>query len=89
MRNFLTARWEDLIIANYEVDKAILADRVPLSTSLNLESGRCFVSLIGFMFRNTRVLAMPVPFHINFEEVNLGFYVTRKTANDVRRGVVL
>lgn len=47
-----------------------------------------FISLVGFMFLDTRVFGIPVPFHINFEEVNLRFYVKREAADGVRRGVV-
>jgi uncharacterized protein YqjF (DUF2071 family) len=88
MRKFLSAKWNDLIMANYEVDPGLLAGRVPRGTELDLDDGRCFVSLVGFIFLNTRVLGVPVPFHVNFEEVNLRFYVQRKTAEEVRRGVV-
>ena len=38
---------------------------------------RC-VSVVGFRFLDTRVLGVPIPFHRNFEEVNLRFYVRRK-----------
>lgn len=88
MRRFLAARWEDLILVNYEVDPSLLADRVPNGTSLDLADGRCFVSLVAFMFRDTRVLGVRVPFHINFEEVNLRFYVKRETRDETLRGVV-
>lgn len=88
MRKFLTAEWRDLIMANYEVDPSLLVARLPKGTELDLQEGRCFVSLVGFMFLNTRVLGMPVPFHVNFEEVNLRFYVTYNAADGVRRGVV-
>ncbi len=87
MRKFLTARWQDLIMANYEVAPSVLADRVPAGTELDLHDGRCFVSLVGFMFRDTRVLGLPVPFHINFEEVNLRFYVRRQAEGEIRRAV--
>lgn len=87
MRKFLTAEWRDLIMANYEVDSSLLADRVPHGTELDLHEGRCFVSLVGFMFLNTRVLGIPIPYHVNFEEVNLRFYVKRETPDEVRRGV--
>ncbi len=30
------------------------------------------------MFRDTRVKGLPIPFHRNFEEVNLRFYVRRQ-----------
>jgi uncharacterized protein YqjF (DUF2071 family) len=88
MRKFLTARWQDLIMANYEVDPLVLASRVPKGTEIDLHEGRCFVSLVGFMFLDTRVLGVPVPFHVNFEEVNLRFYVRRNTGSELRRGVV-
>ena len=40
------------------------------------------------MFLQTRLLGVPVPFHQDFEEVNLRFYVRRKAADGWRRGVV-
>lgn len=88
MRRFLTAEWRDLIMVNYEVSPDLLASRVPRGTELDLHDGRCFVSLVGFMFLDTRVLDFLVPFHINFEEVNLRFYVRRETEGEIRRGVV-
>src|SRR5215218_5469545 len=88
MKKFLTAQWKDLVMANYEVAPELLADRVPPETSLDFQDGKLFVSLVGFMFLKTRVLGVPVPFHINFEEVNLRFYVKRESDTEVRRGVV-
>ena len=88
MRKFLTARWQDLIMANYEVEPSLLSSRLPKGTEIDLHDGRCFVSLVGFMFLDTRVLGVPVPFHINFEEVNLRFYVRHDTGSEIRRGVV-
>jgi uncharacterized protein YqjF (DUF2071 family) len=87
MKKFLTARWHNLIMANYEVSPELLQKRVPNGTSLDFHDGKCFVSLVGFMFLDTKVLGIPVPFHVNFEEVNLRFYVKRETADEVRRGV--
>lgn len=74
-------------MANYEVAPELLADRVPKGVSLDYHEGKLFVSLVGFMFLDTRVLGVPVPFHINFEEVNLRFYVKRETDTETRRGV--
>lgn len=88
MQKFLTAKWNDLIMANYEVDPRLLASRVPAGTELDLHNSRCFVSLVGFMFLDTRVQGFLIPFHVNFEEVNLRFYVKRITDTEVRRGVV-
>jgi len=88
MKKFLSAKWNDLIMANYEVDPELLSSRIPLGTELDLHEGRCFVSLVAFMFLDTRVLGFLVPFHVNFEEVNLRFYVKRTAGDEVRRGVV-
>ncbi len=87
MRKFLTARWQDLIMANYAVDPSLLAARVPPGTTLDLQDGKCFVSLVGFMFLDTRVLGLPIPFHVNFEEVNLRFYNKRIADGETRRAV--
>jgi len=48
----------------------------------------CYVSLVGFMFLNTKLLGIKIPFHTNFEEVNLRFYVRFKENNEWKRGVV-
>jgi uncharacterized protein YqjF (DUF2071 family) len=88
MKKFLTAKWQDLIMANYAVDPLLLADRVPAGTELDLHDGKCYVSLVGFMFLDTRVAGFLIPFHVNFEEVNLRFYVRREVEGEVRRGVV-
>jgi hypothetical protein len=85
---FLAAQWRWLLMLNYEVSLDLLEPLVPRGTSLDLWEGRAYVSLVGFMFLNTRVLGVPVPFHRNFEEANLRFYVSRPHAEGARRGVV-
>ena len=60
---------------------------MPSGTELDLQDGKCFVSLVGFMFLETRVLGVPIPFHVNFEEVNLRYYVKRETDGETRRAV--
>ena len=86
--SFLTAEWRKLAMISYELDKSILKNFVPAGTELDLWNGRCFVSLIGFMFVNTRLMGFKIPFHSNFEEVNLRFYVKRKENGEWKRGVV-
>jgi len=85
---FLTAEWRQLILLNYEVDPAILSPLIPAGTELDLWEGKALASIVGFLFLDTRVLGIPIPFHRNFEEVNLRFYVRRKTAEGWRRAVV-
>ena len=86
--SFLTAEWNDLAIANYKIDLEILKKYVPFGTELDLWNGKCYISLIGFMFENVKVLGMKIPFHVNFEEVNLRFYVKRFENNQWKRGTV-
>jgi uncharacterized protein YqjF (DUF2071 family) len=42
---------------------------------------------VGFVYRDTRLLGMSIPFHVAFEEVNLRFYVRRFVNGEVRRAV--
>ena len=86
---FLTAEWRKLIMAQYEVGPEVLAKHLPAGLELDLYQGRCFVSLIGFLFDRVRILGVPVPFHTRFEEINLRFYVRRPMPDgSARRGVV-
>src|SRR6266571_4275328 len=73
---------------NFVVDSRILAPLVPPGTELDFENGETFVSVVGFLFLDTRLLGLPIPLHRDFEEVNLRFYVRKKSADTWRRGVV-
>lgn len=86
--SFLKAAWRKLILANYTLAPEVLSPFVPKGTELDTWNGRHYVSLVGFMFLDTRVLGIKVPFHTDFEEVNLRFYVRHKHAGEWRRGVV-
>ncbi len=85
---FLTAEWRHVAMLNYEADRASLAALVPRGTELDEWQGRTYLSVVGFLFLNTKVLGWPIPFHRNFEEVNLRFYVRRKADDGWRRAVV-
>src|SRR5688500_11199158 len=85
---FLEAEWRKLAMANYAVDKNLLTKYLPYKTEIDCWDNTCYVSLVGFMFLNTRVKGFKIPFHINFEEVNLRFYIRYKHKNEWRRGVV-
>ena len=85
---FLTAEWKYLALVNYLVDPKILVPYLPNGTELDKYNGNHFVSLVGFRFLNTRLKGIPIPFHTNFEEINLRFYVKRKSGGQWRRGVV-
>jgi len=85
---FLTAEWRNLAMLNYEVAPSLLARSVPAGCELDSWGGHTFMSVVAFQFLSTRVLGVPIPFHRNFEEVNLRFYVRRKHEGVWRRGVV-
>lgn len=88
MRTFLKARWQDIVMVNYEVPKQLLHPFLPYGTVLDDFEGRYYVSLVGFQFLKSSVFGLPVPFFGSFDEVNLRFYVKRMIANEERRGVV-
>ncbi len=83
MKPFLTARWENLILATYAVPEELLRPRLPPGVELDRRDGKCFASLVGFQFLDTRVLGVPWPGYRHFPEWNLRFYVRR----DEQRGV--
>ena len=87
-KEFLTAEWNNLVMANYIVDPSLLTKYIPANTVLDEYKGNVYVSLIGFMFENTRILGMKIPFHVNFEEVNLRFYVKYNDNGNWKRGAV-
>lgn len=87
-RRFLSAEWLHLAMLNYAVDPALLKRYVPAGTELDAFQGQTFISLVGFRFLRTKLLGVQIPFHRDFDEVNLRFYVTRRVGETIRRGVV-
>ncbi|MDQ3193711.1 MAG: DUF2071 domain-containing protein [Bacteroidota bacterium] len=89
-KTFLTAEWRKLLIVNYKVDQNLLQEYLPYKTEFDLRNNICYVSLVGFMFLNTKIKGIHIPFHTNFEEINLRFYVKHKddNTNEWKRGVV-
>jgi len=87
-KTFLQAEWRKLAMANFSVDQKILETYLPNRTEIDLWKGACYVSLVGFMFLDTKVKGFKIPFHTNFEEVNLRFYVRYKDNGEWKRGVV-
>ncbi|MES2131023.1 MAG: DUF2071 domain-containing protein [Bacteroidota bacterium] len=84
---FLKAEWRKLMMINYEVEPEVLLPYLPAHTELDLYHGKCLVSIVGFMFLNTRIKGFKIAYHINFEEVNLRFYNTYTTpAGEKNRG---
>jgi len=62
---------------------------IPAGTELDSFDGRTYASVVGFQFRRTKLLGtIPIPFHTDFEEINLRFYVRRSKGGEARRGVV-
>ncbi|GAA0732851.1 DUF2071 domain-containing protein [Aquimarina litoralis] len=86
--SFLKAEWRKLALANYVIDKNVLVKYLPAGTELDIWNGNCYVSLVGFMFVKTKLLGIKIPYHVNFEEVNLRFYVKRFENGEWKRGVV-
>lgn len=81
---FLTARWENLVLCTYRVDPDILKTLMPPGLEADTIDGAAFISLVAFDFLDTKVKGIKFPFHVNFPEINLRFYVKSLQ----RRGVV-
>lgn len=73
---------------NFLIDPEIVLPLVPPGTEIDFENGKTFLSVVGFLFLDTRLLGLPIPLHRDFEEVNLRFYVRKKSVDTWRRGVV-
>lgn len=86
-KTFLSATWQYLAMINYEVDPAILQKHLPPYTEVDYFEGKALVSIVGFLFNNTKVFGIKWPFHTNFEEVNLRYYVKHLNGNNWKRGV--
>ncbi|MGZ4001354.1 MAG: YqjF family protein, partial [Mucilaginibacter sp.] len=87
-KEFLRARWVNLLMFNYEVDPGILQKYIPPATELDLWKGKALASMVGFLFRDTRLKGIQWPLHVNFAEVNLRFYVKYFDGNAWKRGAV-
>lgn len=87
-RTFLDAQWRKLIMVNYAIDPEKLKRYLPFETELDFWNDTCYVSVVGFMFVDTKMLKLRIPFHVNFEEINLRFYVKYKDTEGYKRGVV-
>lgn len=79
-------------MANFVIEPSVLLPYLPVGTELDEWNGRCYVSLVGFLFADTRLVGIPIPWHRTFEEVNLRFYVRYNAGTSIlplwRRGVV-
>jgi hypothetical protein len=73
---------------NYEIDPVLLKPYLPNGLELDTYQGKTLISLVGFLFKDTSILNVPIPFLGTFEEINLRFYVVRELPNELRRGVV-
>ena len=63
-RPFLTARWTDVVLANYRVPPALLRPYVPPGAELDTPDGEPdlhLLSLVAFEFAGTRVRGGRVP----------------------------
>ena len=86
---FLTAEWRDLLMLNYELDPSLVQNYIPRGTELDFFGGKTYISLVGFLFCHTKLRGrLSIPFHSQFEEINLRFYVRRSSGGETRRGVV-
>ncbi len=86
--SLLTAKWKNLVFANYTVPPELIEKHLPSHTKLDFYNGQCYVSLVGFQFKDVQLASLKIPFHNDFEEINLRFYVKRFDGAKWRKGVV-
>lgn len=87
-RTLITANWKNLVSANYIVNPKLLQKHLPFGTELDYFNGNCYVSLVAFKYTQTQLNKISIPFHSEFEEVNLRIYVKKKIApNKYQYGV--
>ena len=84
---FLTAQWRHLAMLNYTIDPRSFEPLLPPGTEFDFFDRTTYVSVVGFHFLRTKVFGLGIPWHRDFEEVNLRFYVRRRGAEGWRRGV--
>ncbi|MGV3608953.1 MAG: YqjF family protein [Planctomycetaceae bacterium] len=84
---FLSAQWRGLAMMNWAVEPELVLPYVPRGTELDFHEGKTYVSAVGFLFLDTYLLGLPIPWHRHFEEVNLRIYVQRQEGEERRRGV--
>ena len=70
------------------LNPSILKPYLPAGVELDDWQGKHYMSVVGFLFLKTKVKGIPIPFHTNFEELNLRFYVKRLRDEKWERGVV-
>jgi len=74
---FLTARWEKLFLLTFAVEPQKLLPYLPKGIDLDMLDNQAFVSFVAFDFLDTRLKGFHIPFHVNFPEINLRFYVRK------------
>jgi uncharacterized protein YqjF (DUF2071 family) len=74
-RRFMTTHWRAVLGVTYPADEALLAPHLPPGCEIDRLEGSPRVSVVAFRFRHTRVGGVPIPWHVNFPEINLRFYV--------------
>lgn len=84
---FLSANWQYLAMMNFEVDPQVLQPYLPAFTELDFFQNKAIVSVVGFLFNDTRVMGIKWPGFVNFEEVNLRYYVKHYDGLVWKRGV--
>lgn len=84
----LTAQWRNLVMLNYVVDPELLRPFVPCGTEIDFWNDQTFVSVVGFQFQQARWFGWRLPWQGSIDEINLRFYVRRKSGREWRRGVV-
>ena len=86
--NLMRGSWRHLTFFNYEVENSLLEPHLPVGAEIDLFNGKVYLSLVGLMFENLKILEVDNPLHTSFEQVNLRFYVRYPGDHGWDHGVV-
>ena len=89
MKPILTANWRYLAVASFVVDPKLLSPFVVPGTEIDDENGETFISIVGFLFFETRLPGEPPLAHPNFVQLHLCYYARQKSGEIWRRGIVI
>ena len=76
------------VYSAFESNIALLEPYLPRGTELDLFNDTAYLSVVGLLFQNCRVLGIPLPGHGSFAQINVRFYARREGPEGRRAGVV-
>ena len=81
LNNFMTQRWEDLVMAHYPTQPAIIQPSLPNDLEVDTFEGQAWFSVVAFRLSNLCIRPLTFLRWPDFWEINLRTYVRDKQGN--------